>query len=151
MKVGIAADHAGFELKNRLAEFIRRSGSEVVDFGAASYEPDDDYPDRVLPLAQAVVAATVDRGIAICGSGVGASIVANKVGGVRAAICHDAYSARQGVEHDDMNLLVLGSRIIGPALAETLVDSFLKAVFSGEERHRRRLEKLAKIEKRRFD
>lgn len=146
MKVGLAADHAGLALKNELAALLRQLGQDVVDFGATESVAGDDYPDYVAPLADAVAAATVERGIAICGSGVGACIVANKVPGVRAGICHDTYSAHQGVEHDDMNVLVLGARIVGDEVARELVRTFLAARFTTEPRHVRRLEKVRAVE-----
>lgn len=148
MRVAIAADHAGFELKNKLGEYIRALGHEVVDVGAHKYESGDDYPDFAEAAARSVVSGDTERSVLICGSGVGASIAANKVKGVRAALCHDTYSAHQGVEHDDMNVLVLGSRVIGEALAEDLVKTFLAAKFSGESRHVRRLEKVKKLDAR---
>ncbi len=147
MKLGIAADHGGFELKEQLIEPIRSLGHEIVDFGADKYDPDDDYPDFVVPLAQAVARKEVDRGLAICGSGVGACIAANKVPGVRAALITETYSARQGVEDDDMNLICLGGRVIGLALVLELVQAFLKACFQCQERFQRRLDKVAKLEK----
>ncbi|MBC7928429.1 MAG: ribose 5-phosphate isomerase B [Bryobacteraceae bacterium] len=146
MRIATAADHAGFELKNSLADFIRSLGHEVVDLGALTYDASDDYPDFSRSLGTAIQNGEADRGILICGSGVGASVAANKMRGVRAGLCHDSYSAHQGVEHDDMNVLVLGSRIIGPELAHDLVRSYLGATFSGEERHRRRLVKVMAIE-----
>ena len=146
MRIAVAADHAGFELKNQLAEDIRKQGFEVVDLGACEYDASDDYPDFAIALARAVQTGSVERGVLICGSGVGASIAANKVPGVRAGLCHDTYSAHQGVEHDDMNVLVLGSRIVGSELARELVSAFLKARFSGEPRHQRRLEKVKALE-----
>jgi ribose 5-phosphate isomerase B len=146
MHIGIAADHGGFELKEKLAVGLRDLGHTVLDFGAATYDPADDYPDFVIPLARAVAGGDVERGIAICGSGIGASVAANKVSGVRAALAHDAFSARQGVEDDDMNVMCLGARVIGPALAEELVRIFLQACFSGARRHRRRLAKVAALE-----
>src|SRR5512141_910880 len=145
MRVGVAADHAGFVLKGQLAGALRASGYEVVDFGASSATPEDDYPDYVVPLARAVASGEVERGIAICGSGVGACVAANKVPGVRAGLCHDNFSAHQGVEDDDMNVLCLGSRVVGPALAQELIETFLAARFSGAERHRRRLTKVAEM------
>lgn len=145
MKVAIGADHAGFELKEHLAARLTKRGVNLLDVGAHAYDASDDYPDFAFGVADAVSAGTVDRGIVICGSGVGACVAANKVPGVRAAICHDAYSAHQGVEHDDMNVLCLGSRIVGSAVAEELVDAFLGATFSGEDRHLRRK---AKVEER---
>ena len=146
MRIAVAADHAGFELKNQLAEDIRKQGHEVVDLGACEYDASDDYPDFAAKLARAVQAGTAERGVLICGSGVGASIAANKIKGVRAGLCHDTYSAHQGVEHDDMNVLVLGSRIIGVELAREALSAFLRARFSGEERHQRRLDKVKALE-----
>jgi len=146
MLIGIAADHGGFELKQQLAEVVRALGHNVIDFGASALDPADDYPDFVTPLARAVARGEVERGLAICGSGVGASVAANKVPGVRAALVTDSFSARQGVEDDDMNVLRLGGRVTGPALATELVRSFLSARFSGAERHRRRLAKVAALE-----
>ena len=146
MRVGLAADHGGFELKQRLAEFLRKEGHEVMDFGAKRLESGDDYPDFVVPLARAVGGGEVERGIAVCGSGVGASIAANKVRGVRAALIGDIFSAHQGVEDDDMNVLCLGGRVIDTALAEDLVRTFMSAKFSGAQRHRRRLAKVNELE-----
>lgn len=148
VRVAIAADHAGFEFKNELGKHIRELGHEVVDLGAHVFDPQDDYPDFAALAARAVTDASVERGVLICGSGVGASIAANKVKGARAGLCHDTYSAHQGVEHDNMNILVLGSRTIGPALAEDLVKTFLGATFSGEARHVRRLEKVKVLDER---
>jgi ribose 5-phosphate isomerase B len=148
VRVAIAADHAGFELKNALGEQIRQLGHEVTDLGAHEYQADDDYPDYAEAAAKAVVNGEAERAVLICGSGVGASVAANKVKGVRAGLCHDTYSAHQGVEHDDMNVLVLGSRIIGSALAEELVKAFLAARFSGEPRHKRRLQKVQALDAR---
>lgn len=145
MRIGFAADHGGFALKNALAGALQAAAVEVVDFGALELVPGDDYPDYVVPLARAVAAGEVERGVAICGSGVGASIAANRIAGVRAAVCHDPYSAHQGVEHDAMNILCLGARVIGVELARELVEIFLRARFSGEERHRRRLEKVQEL------
>jgi RpiB/LacA/LacB family sugar-phosphate isomerase len=147
MKIGLAADHGGFELKEILVTFLREAGYEVFDFGAETLNRDDDYPDYVLPLARAVSSKEVDRGVAVCGSGVGASIAANKVPGVRAALITDYYSAHQGVEHDDMNILCLGGWVTGLALARDLVKAFLEARYQNEERHQRRLDKIAKLEK----
>jgi len=144
--VGIAADHGGFELKERLAEELRRGEYEVLDFGAYELQSSDDYPDYVIPLAQAVAKGEVARGIAVCGSGVGACVAANKVPGVRAGLIHDVYSARQGVEDDDMNVLCLGGRVVGYALAEDLVETFLTARYSGDQRFQRRLDKIAALE-----
>jgi ribose 5-phosphate isomerase B len=146
MRLGLAADHGGFGLKAELAPWLRDAGHQVVDFGAATLDPADDYPDLVVPLARAVAAGEVDRGIALCGSGVGASVAANKVRGVRAALVHDAFSAHQGVEDDDLNLICLGGRVVGPALAREIVARFLAADFSGAERHRRRLAKVRAVE-----
>ncbi len=146
MRVGIATDHGGYELKMTLAGLLSAAGHTVVDFGAKTLISDDDYPDYVIPLAQAVAAGTVDRGVAVCGSGVGASVCANKVRGVRAALIHDHFSARQGVEDDDLNLLCLGGRVVGPAVAWDVVETFLAAAFSNAERHRRRLQKVASVE-----
>jgi ribose 5-phosphate isomerase B len=148
MRIAVAADHAGFEMKNELAEAIRNAGHEVVDVGAHSYDRDDDYPDFAEALGRAVRNGEAERGVLICGSGVGASVAANKLDGVRAGLCHDGYSAHQGVEHDDMNVLVLGSRIIGIELARDLVKSFLGAKFSNDQRHVRRLEKVKRLERR---
>jgi ribose 5-phosphate isomerase B len=148
VRVAIAADHAGFELKNALGNQIRQLGHEVTDLGAYEYQADDDYPDYAEAAAKAVVKGEAERAVLICGSGVGASVAANKVKGVRAGLCHDSYSAHQGVEHDDMNILVLGSRIIGSALAEDLVKTFLAARFSGEPRHKRRLQKVQALDAR---
>ncbi len=146
MRVGIATDHGGFGLKQELLEKLRAAGHEVVDFGATTPVPSDDYPDYVIPLARAVVAKRVDRGVAICGSGVGASVCANKIAGVRAALIHDHFSARQGVEDDHMNILCMGGRTVGPEVAWDLVQSFLAAGFSQAERHLRRLAKVAALE-----
>jgi ribose 5-phosphate isomerase B len=148
VRVAIAADHAGFEFKNELGKHIRELGHEVVDLGAHVFDPQDDYPDFAALTAMAVTDASVERAVLICGSGVGASIAANKVKGARAGLCHDTYSAHQGVEHDNMNILVLGSRTIGPALAEDLVKTFLGATFSGDARHVRRLEKVKVLDER---
>ena len=146
MRVGIATDHGGFELKEDLKSYLRGLGHVVVDFGARELKPGDDYPDFVIPLAQAVAARTVDRGVAVCGSGVGASVCANKILGVRAGLVQDHYSAHQGVEHDDMNILCMGGRVVGPLAARDLLDAFLVASFTGEERHVRRLGKVAALE-----
>ena len=146
MRVGIAADHGGFGLKEEVSARIQAAGHEVVDFGAHTLDPNDDYPDYVVPLGQAVVAGKVDRGIAICGSGVGASVCANKMKGVRASLIHDHFSAVQGVEDDNMNVLCMGGRTVGSAVAWDLVQAFLAAAFSHAERHVRRLEKVAAIE-----
>ena len=146
MNIALGADHAGFPLKAAIAQHIRESGNVVVDIGAHELQPNDDYPDFALAVAQAILLGDAERGIILCGSGVGASIAANKVAGIRAAVCHDSYSARQGVEHDDMNVLTLGSRIVGVSLARVIVTAFLGAAFNGEERHARRLSKVSAIE-----
>ena len=145
-RVGIAADHGGFGLKEELATYLRAAGYEVFDFGALDLDPDDDYPDFVVPLAEAVAAGHVQRGVAICGSGVGASVCANKIPGVRAALIHDTFSARQGVEDDHVNIICLGGRTVGPSVAWELVSTFLAAEFSRAARHLRRLEKVASLE-----
>ena len=147
MRIAVAADHAGFERKGEVAEALRELGHEVADLGTHGREPVD-YPDVAEALALAVVEGRAERGVLVCGSGVGASIAANKIPGVRAGLCHDSYSAHQGVEHDDMNVLVLGSRVVGPELAKELARAFVGATFSGEERHRRRLAKVREIERR---
>ena len=146
MRVGLAADHGGFELKGQMVEELREAGYEVVDFGAQEYRAQDDYPDFIAPLARAVARGEVARGIAICGSGVGASVAANKVRGVRAALITDAYSAHQGVEDDDMNIMCLGGRVTCYALAWDLIQTFLKARFKDLPRYRRRLDKVAALE-----
>jgi len=144
--VGICTDHGGFELKNALAEKLRAAGHQVTDFGAHSLNPQDDYPDFVIPLARAAAEGKVARGVAVCGSGVGAAVCANKIAGVRAALIEDHFSARQGVEDDHMNIICLGGRIVGPELAWDLVEAFLAAEFSQAERHLRRLAKVAALE-----
>ena len=146
MRIGIATDHGGFGLKEELVGRICAAGHEVVDFGAHSLDPDDDYPDFVVPLGQAVVAGRADRGVAICGSGVGASVCANKLKGVRAGLIHDHFSAKQGVEDDHMNTLSMGGRTVGPEVAWDLVQTFLAAQFSLAPRHLRRLGKVASLE-----
>ena len=143
MRVGIATDHGGFGLKEELRGRLAAAGHDVVEFGAFKLDPGDDYPDFVLPLATAVVAGQVERGVAVCGSGVGATVCANKVPGVRACLITDHFSARQGVEDDHMNVICLGGRITGPMLAWDLVEAFLAAEFSQAERHLRRLGKVA--------
>jgi len=145
-RIGIASDHAGYQLKEKLKSMLRESAYEVIDFGDSKLDPDDDYPDFVVPLARAVSRAEVERGIAVCGSGVGACIAANKVAGARACMVHEEFSARQGVEDDDMNVLCLGSRVIEQAFAWKLVTIFLASRFSGAERHERRLAKVAALE-----
>ena len=146
MRVGIATDHGGFVLKEELVAQLRSAGYEIVDFGASSLTPDDDYPDFVTPLSHAVATGRVDRGVAICGSGVGASVCANKIPGVRAALIHDHFSARQGVEDDHMNILCMGGRTVGVAVAWDLVQTFLAAECSQAERHLRRLNKVTSLE-----
>jgi ribose 5-phosphate isomerase B len=146
MRIGIAADHAGFGLKNELAKALSKSGHEIVDFGPSSLNPEDDYPDYVVPLARSVANGEVERGIAICGSGVGACVTANKVKGVRAALVHDVFSAHQGVEDDDMNVICCGARVLGQALAWDLTEAFLAARFNNAERHQRRLKKVTALE-----
>jgi ribose 5-phosphate isomerase B len=148
MRVGIAADHGGFDLKSQIAADLKASGHEVVDFGAHELMPEDDYPDFVVPMARAVASGDVERGVAICGSGVGACVAANKIRNVRAALITDVFSAHQGVEDDDMNVICLGARVIGRALAWDLIQTFLNACFKGAERFRRRLEKVAALEKK---
>ena len=146
MRIGIGADHGGFVMKEQLARKLAEQGHEVIDFGNMVHDPDDDYPDFAIPLARAVAAGYVERGVLLCGSGVGASVAANKVSGARAALCHDDYSARQGVEDDDMNILCLGGRTMGIEVAWDCVRNFLSATFSGAARHRRRLEKVKQLE-----
>lgn len=148
MKIGIAADHGGFELKEILKEWLLKKGHQVNDFGASALNTLDDYPDFVIPLAMALAACEVERGIAVCGSGVGASIAANKVQGVRAALIHDHFSAHQGVEDDDMNMICLGGRVTGYASAQELANAFLGATFSGLERHKRRIAKVDAVEQK---
>ena len=146
MRVAIGADHGGFDMKSQLAALLAQAGHQVVDCGNKVFDPDDDYPDFAIPLARAVAEEQVDRGVLVCGSGVGASVAANKVNGVRAALVHDNYSARQGVEDDNMNVLCLGGRTTGVAVAWDCVRNFLDAQFSGAERHRRRLAKVEQLE-----
>ncbi|MBN1855362.1 MAG: RpiB/LacA/LacB family sugar-phosphate isomerase [Dehalococcoidia bacterium] len=145
LRIAIAADHGGFDLKQELIQRLSEV-VDIVDMGAESFDSSDDYPDLAIPAARAVASGEVQRAVVICGSGVGASVVCNKVKGVRAGLCHDTYSAHQGVEHDDMNTLCLGARVIGVELATEIVAAFLMAQFSGEERHLRRLEKLNQLE-----
>jgi ribose 5-phosphate isomerase B len=147
MRVGVAADHGGFELKGQMLEELQAAGYEIVDYGAQEYDAADDYPDVVAPLARAVAKGEVARGIAICGSGVGASVAANKIPGVRAALITDPYSAHQGVEDDDMNIMCLGGRVTCYALAWDLIQTFLKAHYKGAARFQRRLDKVAALEK----
>ncbi|MDG2409356.1 MAG: RpiB/LacA/LacB family sugar-phosphate isomerase [Pirellulales bacterium] len=146
MQIGIAADHGGFGLKEQLTERLRDAGHAVEDFGAHQLNTQDDYPDYIVPLARSVANGKIERGIAVCGSGVGASVAANKIGGIRCGLCHDHFSSRQGVEDDHMNIVCLGGRVIGIELAWDVVTAFLSAEFSGAERHRRRLEKVAALE-----
>lgn len=147
MHVGIAADHGGYDLKEMVLTELQKAGHQVTDFGNTELEPSDDYPDYVIPLAKAVANQEVIRGIAICGSGVGASVAANKVTGTRAALITDVFSAHQGVEDDDMNMICLGGRVVGYALAWDLIIAFLDAQFKAEERFKRRLDKIAEVEK----
>jgi ribose 5-phosphate isomerase B len=146
MRIGIATDHGGYGLKEELVAQLRRAGHELIDFGAHNLTSDDDYPDFVIPLAKAVVAGEVERGVAICGSGVGAAVCANKVSGVRASLIHDHFSAKQGVEDDHMNILCMGGRTVGPAVAWDLVQTFLAAEYSQAPRHLRRISKVAALE-----
>jgi len=146
LRIGLAADHGGFALKQYLERRLREDGHAVNDFGDHHADPEDDYPDFVGPLAHAVARGEVDRGVAICGSGVGACVAANKVPGVRACLIHEAFSARQGVEDDNLNVICLGGLVVGQEIAWALVQTFLAARFSGAERHRRRLAKVAALE-----
>ena len=146
MKLAIAADHAGYELKALLVPWLDSAGHQVIDLGAHQLDPDDDYPDYAAAVAQRVQSGGAERGIVVCGSGVGACIAANKVPGIRACLCHDTYTGHQGVEHDDMNVICLGARIIGVELAKEILHAFLSANFLPEPRFRRRLEKLLKLE-----
>jgi RpiB/LacA/LacB family sugar-phosphate isomerase len=146
MRIALAADHAGFELKEKMAAHLKGAGFEVMDLGTHGEEPVD-YPDFALAIGKALRKGRADRGVLICGSGVGACVAANKIKGIRAGLCHDTYSAHQGVEHDDINVLCLGARVIGEELARELVTAFLAAKFTGEERHVRRLAKIQAIER----
>ena len=148
MRIAVGSDHAGFALKQDLAAYLREMGHQVLDVGTHSTAPVD-YPDYSEAVGNAVLDGRAERAVLICGSGVGASVAANKLPGIRAGLCHDTYSAHQGVEHDDMNVLVMGSRVIGPELARELLRAFLGATFSGEERHRRRLAKVITLEAKR--
>jgi len=147
MIVALGSDHGGFALKGTVADAIRAGGHDVLDCGAHSFNPGDDYPDFTAAVARALLDGKAERGVVVCGSGVGAAIAANKFPGIRGSLCHDTFSARQGVEDDSMNVLALGARIIGPSLAEELVKAFLNATFSNAERHRRRLEKVIGFER----
>jgi ribose 5-phosphate isomerase B len=147
VKVALGTDHAGFALKATIVEAITAVGHSVLDCGAMQIDPNDDYPDFAAAVARAILEGSADRGVLLCGSGVGASVAANKFVGIRSALCHDTFSARQGVEDDAMNVLALGARVVGPALAVELVRAFLRADFSGAERHRRRLAKVESFER----
>jgi len=147
MRIAVAADHAGFPLKDGVIDVLRGLGHDVLDLGTHNHEPVD-YPDFAEAAGRAVIEGRADRAIILCGSGVGASVAANKLPGIRAAVCHDTYSAHQGVEHDDMNVLAIGARVVGPAVAAEVVGAFVTARFSGEERHVRRLNKVLAIERR---
>lgn len=146
MKIAVGTDHGGYPLKDRMVASIEQAGHTVIDCGATALDPADDYPVFAERVAVAVQSGRADRGLVLCGSGVGASVAANKVRGVRAALCHDTFSAHQGVEDDDMNVLCIGARVVGPSLAAELVETFLRAEFSGADRHRRRLEMVRAIE-----
>ncbi len=150
MRVAVGADHAGFNLRDAVISTIEAEGHQVIDLGAQCYDAEDDYPDRAAPVAEAVTNGKADRGVIVCGSGIGAAITANKYRGVRASVCHDSYSAAQGVEHDDMNVLCIGGRIIGEAIATQLVEAFLSAKMGEEERYHRRLNKINNIEATNF-
>lgn len=147
MKIIIGADHGGFQLKEELIKILNNFHVQVIDVGAFEYNGSDDYPDFAIAVAKMISNKEGDKGIIICGSGVGASVAANKIKGVRAAVCHDTYSAKQGVEHDDLNVLCLGGRIIGIEVAKELLSAFINAKYSGEERHDRRLKKILELEK----
>ena len=151
MRVGIATDHGGYGLKEELVTQLQNAGHEVIDFGAYELNPGDDYPDFVVPLAKAVVSGQVERGVAICGSGVGAAVCANKIPGARACLIHDHFSARQGVEDDHMNILCMGGRTVGPAVAWDLVQTYISAEYSQAPRHLRRLSKVAALEKAKLE
>lgn len=151
MRVGIATDHGGFNLKEEMVAQLRAAGYEIVDFGAYGLNPSDDYPDFVIPLARAVAEEDVQRGVAICGSGVGASVCANKIHAIRAALVHDHFSAQQGVEDDHMNIICMGGRTVGPSVAWDLVKTFLTAEFSRADRHLRRLGKVAELDRKAID
>ena len=146
MTVAIGTDHGGFELKEKIKKWLNKSGYQVHDVGASRYDPDDDFPDSARKVAEKVASGKAERGIAICGSGVGACVTANKIKGIRASVCHDSYSARQGVEHDALNVLCLGGRIIGDELAKDLVYAFLQANYRNEGKYKRRVDKVIKLE-----
>lgn len=146
MRVAVGMDHGGYPLKEFILEELRKEGHEAVDVGAFNLDPSDDYPDFARAVGEAILSGQAERGVLVCGSGVGAAVAASKMKGIRASVCHDHYSAHQGVEHDNMNVLCLGARIIGPELAVDLIRAFLAAQFSGEERHVRRLGKVSEIE-----
>ena len=148
MRVAVGADHAGFELKSQLTPWLQAQGYAVVDLGAHRHDPEDDYPDFAAAVARALAGGQAERGVVFCGSGVGACITANKVRGVRACLCHDTYTARQGVEHDDMNVLCLGGRVVSAAEGRQILTAFLEAEFQPEARFRRRLAKLNEVERR---
>lgn len=151
MRIAIGTDHAGFPLRDTVLRAVAEAGHDALDLGAHEYEATDDYPDRAAPVADAVAVGKAERGIIVCGSGIGASITANKFRGVRASVCHDAYSAAQGVEHDDMNVLCVGARVIGEAIAESVINAFINAELIDEPRFIRRLDKLIAIEDANFD
>jgi ribose 5-phosphate isomerase B len=151
MRIAIGADHAGFESKSRVASELLAAGHSVIDTGPFEFAADDDYPDSAVAVAEIILKGDAERGILLCGSGVGASIAANKLPGIRAALCHDTYTARQSVEHDDANVLCAGPRVVGPDLLRVIIETWLGARFSGEERHVRRLEKVRDIEQRSCD
>ena len=148
MRISIAGDHAGFDLKEHIKQFLSAEGHHVQDLGAHDSTHPDDYPDFAEALAKVILEGGADKGILLCGSGVGASVAANRIPGIRAGLCHDTYSAHQGVEHDNMNMLVLGGRVIGQAMAEELVNAYVAAKFSNEARHARRLAKIQAIEEK---
>ena len=147
MKVAIGADHAGFDLKGEISDWLESQGHHVSDVGSYQMDPNDDYPDFAVAVAGSVLSGDTERGIVICGSGVGASITANKVKGIRACLCHDSYTARQGVEHDNMNIICIGGRVIGIELTKVVLEAFLGASFIQEARFQRRLDKLIQVEK----
>ncbi|MCR9201401.1 MAG: ribose 5-phosphate isomerase B [Planctomycetaceae bacterium] len=147
MKVAVASDHGGFPMKAQIVQLVQTLGHEVIELGAFELQPADDYPDFAAEIGTAIQQERAERGILLCGSGVGACVAANKLKGIRAGLCHDHYSAAQGVEHDDINVLCLGARVVGPAVVEDLVTAFVNAKYSGEERHQRRLEKVKALER----